>query len=247
MEGHLSLLTWNIYGLERGYLRERTEYICKYITEQAPSIVFLQEVIHSTWSTITTRLGGAYNCFCGTPRARYFPAVLVKKDEAIQCGKESVIDFPTSGQGRYLIQVLVKYKGKEITFLSSHIESLDEKRNVEERAKQLKTAFDKMDKINKSGGIAVFGGDTNTFDREIEAIGLPPLVQDIWVLLGSDKKKCKTWNTSFLVQRFDRVFFGPTSGTTHPVTFDLVGREKLPDPSCYPSDHLGIWINFEVG
>ena len=241
-----SLLTWNIYGLQPSHLCERTEYICKYILEHAPSIVFLQEVVHRTWPLLTSQLSGAYHCFNGKPKAHYFPAMLVKKQDEIQCQKESIIDFPSSGQGRYLIQVPITFRGVEITFLSSHIESMNEQVHIKERKAQLQTAFNKMEEIRKSGGVAVFGGDTNTFDEEIKEIGLPSLVQDTWVHLGSDKKKCKTWNTNFPVHRPDRIYFGPTNGSVIPVTFDLIGKDRVPNYGCYPSDHLGIWINFEV-
>ena len=242
----LTLLTWNIYGLQSAHLRERTDYIIKYIQERTPAVVFLQEVVPHTWPTLTAQLGGSggYQCYCGTPKAHYFPAVLVRKD--ISCRDQTVIDFPSSMQGRYLIQVPIMYNGKDISLLCSHIESMDKAANIAERKKQLKMAFDKMEELGKSGSVTIFGGDTNTFDTEIEDIGLPEQVKDVWVFLGSDKKKGKTWNTNVLIHRPDRVYFGPTEGPVTPVTFDLIGNERIPRLGCYPSDHLGIWIDFDM-
>ena len=243
---NLELLTYNIYGLQPAYLHERTDYICKYILEQYPSVIFLQEVVHNTWPTITSQLGANYHCFCGQPKAHYFPALLVKRDDKIKCNKETVIDFPTSGQGRYLISVPITCNGKDIILLSSHIESMDEKHHVQERKSQLKTAFNKMEELIKKGDIAIFGGDMNTFDAEISNVGLPTSVQDVWVYLGSDRKKCKTWNTKFPVNRPDRVYFGPTDGPVCPTTFDLIGKDIISHFGCHPSDHYGILINFAM-
>ncbi len=179
----LSLMTWNIYGLQPAYLHERTAYICDYILEHSPSVIFLQEVVHNTWPTLTARLSDMYYCHCGTPKAHYFPALLVKKDDKIKCKKESIVDFPSSGQGRYMICVPIVYNGKEIVLLTSHIESMDDKQNIKERKTQLKTAFNMMEELIKKGNMTIFGGDMNTFDAEISDIGLPTVIQDIWVRL----------------------------------------------------------------
>ena len=246
MQRSLSLLTWNIYGLQPAYLNERTEYVCKYILDRSPSVVFLQEVVDRTWHTLKSRLEQCYECFSGMPKAHYFPALLIKRDESVECKKHHILDFPTSSQGRYLIEANIVFEGVEIAFLSSHIESMDREENITERKSQLKRAFNRMDELIKVGGVAIFGGDMNTFDAEIQDIGLPGAVSDIWQFMGADKKECKTWNTNFLVHRPDRVYFGPRDGIVYPTSFDLVGRDKLVGLDCHPSDHLGILIDFQL-
>ena len=252
-ESGLSLLTWNIYGLHPGELQERTSAVCDYVLKHSPSVVFFQEVVQQTWPTITSHLGSQYHCYCGRPRAHYFHALLIRNDSDIKCPTdENVINFPTSTQGRYIIEVSTSLvlppplHSVKIHFLTSHIESMDEGHNVAERKSQLKVAFNRMEELNKMGTISIFGGDMNTYDSEILEIGLPPSVTDIWEYCGAEKGKKQTWNTNVPVFRPDRVYLGPKDGPLIPVKFCLVGREKLSKYNCYPSDHLGIWIDFKL-
>ena len=241
----LTLLTWNIYGLQSSYLQERTRSICDYIITHQPSVVYLQEVVYATWHTITAALGVHYHCFCGNPKAHYFIAILICKDASIKCSeKEDVIEFPTSTMGRYLIDVCVVWHSLTIHFLTSHLESMNEERIVIERKKQMKTTFSLMQDYCEK--ISVFGGDLNTTNFEVQDVGLPDCIVDLWEVCGSDKKEKMTWNSNFLTTRYDRVYLSPKDGPVQPVKFYLIGREKLDKIGCHPSDHLGIWVEFNL-
>lgn len=243
----LTLLTWNIYGLQSSYLQERTRSICDYICTHQPSVVYLQEVVYATWPTITSALGIHYHCFCGNPKARYFIAILIRKDASIKCfEKEDVIEFPTSTMGRYLIDVHVIWHDLTIHFLTSHLESMDKERNVIERKKQMQTSFSLMQDYYEKNIISVFGGDLNTTDFEVQDVGLPDSIVDLWEVCGFDKKEKLTWNSNFPTTRYDRVYLCPKNGPVQPVKFYLIGREKLDEIDCHPSDHLGIWVEFNL-
>lgn len=246
----VTLLNWNIYGLHGGHLQERTEYICEYILSHSPTVVYLQEVVHSTWPMITKKLGDHYNSYCGTPRCHYFNGLLIRKSPDITplSEKEEVVVFPTSGMGRYLIGLPVCVQGKKMYFLTSHIESLDSNGCVAERKKQIGEALKMITDRHKNDGFVscVFGGDLNTRDSEISEIGLPEGVIDIWEACGSSKKEKLTWNTNVPVSRCDRVYLCPSDGPLMPVSFKRIGGERLEGFGCFPSDHFGIWIEFKV-
>ena len=246
----ITLLNWNIYGLHAGHLKERTEYICDYILSRSPTVVYLQEVVHSTWPMITSKLNELYTCYCGVPRCHYFNGLLVRKspDITLLSEREEVVEFPTSGMGRYLIGLPVCVHGSNVYFLTSHIESLDQDRNIIERKKQIREALKMMTDKHKNDGFVscVFGGDLNTKDSEISEIGLPEGVIDIWEATGSNSKEKKTWNTNVPVVRCDRVYFCPKDGPLVPTSFSLIGGERLKGLGCFPSDHFGIWIEFKL-
>lgn len=247
----ISLLNWNIYGLNPRHLEERTKHICDYILSRSPSVVFLQEVVHSTGLTITSMLGEHYHYYFGTPRAHYFNGLLVRKspDIVILSDKEEYIPFPTSGMGRYLIGVTTRCHGIDVHFMTTHIESLDAEHNVTERKKQLKMAFDKMVELSNRKPVpllCVFGGDLNTEDTEIREIGRHDSIIDIWEACGSKRSEKRTWNTQVPVKRYDRIYMCPCNGLIEAVNFCLFGTERVGGVGCYPSDHFGVWIEFKI-
>jgi tyrosyl-DNA phosphodiesterase 2 len=240
-----SLLTWNIYGLESKHLHERTVHICDFVQRENPTVVFLQEVVQWTWPIITANLVTNYHCYQGKPKAFYFNAVLIRKSPDMICPeKEDVVDFPGSRMGRYLINVPVHCHGKTIHFMTSHIESLDKEHNIHERKNQIKTAFGMMQQYADNSLLSIFGGDMNTYDKEIQEIGLPSSVIDVWEACGSYKAEKFTFNSEVLVKRLDRVYLGQNSDIVKAVGFHLVGRDKIAKLGCHPSDHLGVWIDF---
>lgn len=244
---HLSLLTWNIEGLNPRHLFERTEAICDYLLAHQPSVVYLQEVVHVNWPHLTRKLSEHYRCYCGVPRAHYFNAILLNKTSGIEPSNDSetVVSFPASTMGRYLIQLPAKFNGVQIHFMTSHLESMDDEANVSERKSQLKQCFTTMEQLRLKSTISIFGGDLNTRDSEVQEVAKPNTVMDVWEACGSDKDCKRTWSTAAPFHRYDRVYISANEGVLTPEKMYLVGGERLQSHYCFLSDHFGIWIDFK--
>ena len=112
----------------------------------------------------------------------------------------------------------------------------------------MKTVFDMIQENSAKSVAFVFAGDTNVAkDHEIQEVGLPGNVADVWEMCGSSEKEKLTWNIEAqpLVSRLDHVYIN-NNGPLRPVKFCLIGREKIDKFGCYPSDHLGVWVDFEI-
>lgn len=113
-----------------------------------------------------------------------------------------------------------------------------------------------MQKVNKT---SLFAGDLNVRNKEVNKIGVPKEVLDVWEACGSDEKHKFTWDTrkndffeekQTITARYDRMYLSPSDGRVKPMLFELVGKEKIPIASCgqesFPSDHWGMWAEFEI-
>lgn len=256
-KGCLQLLSWNIDGLDRRNLQERTNAVCDFIMDRKPHVVYLQEVVPPTRVTIVGRLNDAYDCFSVVnPPAHYYPAILVRKSSMeVHSGLEYNV-FPTTIMGRHLLKLVVKFCGLEIHLMTSHLESM--KDNAAERKKQLREAFGIMAELQKTKkAISVFGGDLNVEGNEVNSVGLPENTVDLWQACGSDKEHQFTWDVSENDNldwpypnkprlRFDRLYLCPSDGALRPKSFSLVGKERLASCGRFPSDHWGLWTELEV-
>ena len=244
---HLSLVTWNIEGLNHRYLSERTEAICDYLLAHQPSVVYLQEVVHTNWPQITRSLSEDYHCYCGVPLVHYFNAILLNKTSGIEpsTDAETALKFASSVMGRYLIRLPAKLNGLDVHFMTSHLESMDSEANVTERKSQLKQCFSIMEQLRLQSAISIFGGDLNTRDSEVQEVGKPDTIVDVWEACGSDKNCKRTWSTVAPFHRYDRVYMS-ASDILVPEKMRLVGGERLQSHHCFLSDHFGIWIDFQI-
>ena len=255
----LLLLSWNIDGLDERDLEERTTAVCQTILLKQPHVVFLQEVIHQTLKILQQKLKTKYHFFVpSNPPVHYFVAVLVKKDASggLVPGSHTSHSFPGSRMGRQLLEVPLSFRGVDYIFLTSHLESL--KDSSAERKAQLKAAFEVMVKAGKEWKACVFGGDLNIRDAELKSVGIPEGIADAWQACGSDPESKFTWdvkNNDNLdwrypnrpQARYDRVFFTTGgSGRLQPRLFELVGQDRLHNCGRFPSDHWGIWVEFET-
>ena len=138
--------------------------------------------------------------------------------------------------------------------MTSHLESM--KDYASERKRQLKNVFGIMEKLQQSKA-CIFGGDLNVRDAEVASVGLPKSTVDVWEACGSQMKHKYTWDISTNDNldwpfpnkpklRFDRLYLSPTDSQLVPKSFELVGRERLPSCDRFPSDHWGMWAEFEV-
>ncbi len=167
------LLSWNIDGLDGKNTVERARAVCSFIKTKLPHVVFLQEVVDSTWAEITKELNTNYDCFSSRSSARYYVVTLVRKDTVKTTGSVECLQFESSRMGRSLLQVPIRFADVEILLMNSHLESTDDAPCTQERRKQLKRAFDIMEATCKKQPevSCVFAGDLNLLDGDVRKVG----------------------------------------------------------------------------
>ena len=124
------------------------------------------------------------------------------------------------------------------------------------RKRQLREVFAKMSAIKEKGDICIFGGDLNLRDKEVQSVGIPNGIVDVWEACGSPKEHQYTWdietndNLSWKYPnkpraRYDRLYLCPAEGDRiKPQGFTLIGRERVTSIGRFPSDHYGIYVEF---
>lgn len=236
------LLTWNVDGLDSNFLGSRTRAVIQTIKVTRSDVVFLQEVVDSSFELLGKYLSDEFHIICPEPpRAdlegpSYFCTMLLSKRK-FGSGPENIqlktFWFPGSQMGRHLLMASCRLSGykRPLYFLTSHLESCRE--SSEEREKQLKQCYVQMQRAvsDFGAGVVVFGGDLNLRDREAQKVmtqtdkeGLHPC--DAWEVLGSAPETRYTWdlqkNDNKVIpspypirMRLDRVYFH-----THPGLLD---------------------------
>lgn len=252
-DGKLSLISWNVDGLDTDNLAERARGLCSYLVLYTPDVVFLQELIPPYVQYLKKR-AVSYLIIEGGEEA-YFSGMMLKKSR-VRFLESEIIAYPTTQMMRNLLVAQVTFKGQKLCLMTSHLESC--KGHAEERMKQLRVVLQRMKDASEDVTV-VFGGDTNLRDTEVAKVGLPSSVCDVWERLGKQEHCRYTWDTKAnnnkTVQyvcrcRFDRIYFRPASkeGVPRlaPDHMALVGLEKL-DCGRYTSDHWGIYCSFIAG
>lgn len=250
----LHLLSWNIDGLCEQYTTERARVVCDVINERKPEVVYLQEIVGSTWNIIKKRLGDNYFFYRDDEIAtswHYFCVLLLRKNSAVTPNSHhpEILRFPESQQKRYLIKMRVNFRGIPILLLTSHLESLV--RYAGERKNQLKACFQimKEELSSEPRGMSILGGDLNLMDKELaQMCGLPDYFYDVWEKCGSEYDEKYTWDSSEPRFRLDRLLCCAGQDLKLvPSLFQLVGQERVQRcGDMFPSDHLGIWAEFEL-
>ncbi|XP_056154633.1 tyrosyl-DNA phosphodiesterase 2 [Lampris incognitus] len=248
-ENKLSLLTWNVDGLDTNNIQERARGLCSYIVLYTPDVVFLQELIPPYIHYLKKR-AVSYS-FVEGGEDGYFTGMMLKKSRVKLQGSE-IVPYPTTQMMRNLLIAHVTFKGHELCLMTSHFESC--KGHAAERMKQLSLVMQRM-RDAPDNLTVLFGGDTNLRDTEVAKVGLPPDVYDVWERLGKREHCRYTWdtksNTNKNVQyisrcRFDRLYVRPATREGVPSlaaeNMALVGQEKL-DCGRYTSDHWGIYCS----
>ncbi|CAF1426952.1 unnamed protein product [Adineta steineri] len=212
---------------------------------EEPDAIFLQEVIPIAFDLIRNLLPD-YDSYAGNSES-YFVVILTRR-ELFKVQNFEIIPYPGTNIGRNLLIVHAMYKNSiEIDLMTSHHESGTEEIASKERMKQLKLCFKHMTDA-PSHRIALFGGDLNIREKELQKVG--------------KRKECTyTWdinrNTNVYYPsteyrpraRFDRLYYRPSTQTTiqfQPVYFELEGLEKLPSIKRYCSDHWAIQAYFDI-
>ena len=250
----LHILSWNIDGLCEQFTSERAGVVCDIIDKRKPEVVFLQEIVNSTWSLLNKRLGSVYFIYRDEEIAtswHYFCILLIRKNSAVtqKSDHPEIVRFPESQQKRYLIKFRINFRGIPILLLTSHLESLV--RYAGERKNQLKTCFRimKEELVKEPRGVSILGGDLNLLDKELAQVsGLPDDFYDVWETYGSEYSEKYTWDSNEPRFRLDRLLCCANKDVKLlPSLFQLVGGDKLQKcGDMHPSDHLGIWAEFEL-
>lgn len=250
--GKLSLLTWNVDGLDTVNLGERARGLCSYLVLYTPDVVFLQELIPSYVQYLKKR-AVTYTIIEGNEDG-YFTGIMLKKSR-VKLLKSEIISYPTTRMLRNLLVAQVSFSGQELCLMTSHLESCKEQ--AKERMTQLKTVLKRISEAPDNVTV-LFGGDTNLRDAEVTKVGgLPAGVCDVWERLGEQEHCRYTWDTKANSNkgvryvsrcRFDRVYLRPAreGPRVAPEHMTLVGLEKL-DCGRYTSDHWGIYCGFSLG
>lgn len=250
-DSKLSIITWNVDGLDTLNLADRARGLCSYLALYTPDVVFLQELIPPYVQYLKKR-AVSYLFFDGSDDG-YFTGIMLRKSR-VKFLESEIICFPTTQMMRNLLIAQVTFSGQKLYLMTSHLESC--KNQSQERTKQLRVVFQKI-KEAPEDAIVIFAGDTNLRDAEVANVGgLPAGVCDVWEQLGKQEHCRYTWDTKANSNktvpyvsrcRFDRIFLrsaksGPTVTPDH---MTLVGMEKL-DCDRYTSDHWGIYCTFNT-
>ncbi|GAA6224571.1 tyrosyl-DNA phosphodiesterase 2-like isoform X1 [Lates japonicus] len=252
-DNKLSLITWNVDGLDGEEQPERARGLCSYLTEYSPDVVLLQELVQPYVRFLHKRLGVDYT-FIEGGKEHYFTGMMLKKSRITLLDSE-IVAYPTTQMLRNLLVAQVLFRGQKLCLMTSHFESC--KDSAEERMRQLQLVMRKMSEAPDDVTV-LFGGDTNLRAAEVAEVGLPSSVCDVWEQLGRPLCCRFTWDTKYNTNnnipvnrhfRFDRVYLRRASKDgvpqVDPDSMGLVGLEKL---KCgrFTSDHWGIYCRFSA-
>lgn len=251
-DGKLSLITWNVDGLDTDNIAERARGLCSYLVLYTPDVVFLQELIPPYVQYLKKR-AVSYLMIEGGEEG-YFTGMLLKKSR-VKFVESEIVAYPTTQMMRNLLVAQVIVNSQKLCLMTSHFESC--KGHAAERMKQLHVVMQRMSEAPDDVTV-VFGGDTNLRDAEVTKVGLPATVCDVWERLGKQEHCRYTWDTKannnktvpYVSRcRFDRIYFRSATkdGVPRlaPDHMALVGLEKL-DCGRYTSDHWGIYCTFSA-
>uniref|UniRef100_A0A8C7FGE7 Tyrosyl-DNA phosphodiesterase 2 n=1 Tax=Oncorhynchus kisutch TaxID=8019 RepID=A0A8C7FGE7_ONCKI len=101
----LSLLTWNIDGLDLDDIKERLSRLLDYLIKYHPDIVLLQEVISPIYQVLQQVLK-PYHVLPGSDRS-YFTVILLRKSR-VQLLESSIVNYPTTEMRRNLLMAHVR-------------------------------------------------------------------------------------------------------------------------------------------
>uniref|UniRef100_H2U0X2 Tyrosyl-DNA phosphodiesterase 2 n=1 Tax=Takifugu rubripes TaxID=31033 RepID=H2U0X2_TAKRU len=249
----LSLISWNIDGLDGEKQPERARGLCSCLTSYSADVVLLQELVPPYCRFLKNRLSTAYT-FIEGGKEGYYTAMLLKKSR-ITLLDWKIIAFPTTRMARNLLVAQVLFKGQKLCLMTSHLESC--KPHAGERMRQLQLLLKKMTEVPDDVNI-LFGGDTNLRDAEVARVGLPICIHDVWEQLGEPEDCRYTWDTltntnkdvDFICRiRFDRLYLRQSAKDGIPQlkadSMALLGLEKL-ECKRYISDHWGIYCKFST-
>lgn len=235
--GSLSLVTWNLFGLEPLQRDVRTEAACMgLLLEDPPDIVCFQEVIDRTLvAHLRPHFSNAGYAHVVQPAStEYTCALFVRSPLALMSA--GVRPFPSSQMGRALLEATVDWNGQPVLILTAHMESL--KSGSAARREQLARI---RQRLETHPGPALFAGDTNLRDAEVGDLGT---LRDAWEVAGSpaDRFTWSPWKGRARA-RFDRVFLSPHWTCD---AFRLGTGAKVPEADVPVSDHRSVHVQVSL-
>uniref|UniRef100_A0A8C6S4C1 Tyrosyl-DNA phosphodiesterase 2 n=1 Tax=Neogobius melanostomus TaxID=47308 RepID=A0A8C6S4C1_9GOBI len=213
-DSKLSLVSWNVDGLDIENLIERAWGLCSYLDIYTPDVVFLQELI-PPYVQYLKKNAVSYLIIEGGKEG-YFTGMMLKRSR-VELLEKNIVPYPTTTMLRNLLVAQATFKDHKLCLMTSHMESC--KGHAEERMKQLRVVMQRMTDAPDDVTV-LFGGDTNLRDTEVAEVGLPSTVSDVWESLGKREHVRYTWDTksntnkeiSHVCQfRFDRLYLRPAS------------------------------------
>lgn len=250
----LSVLSWNLDGLDNVSLFIRTKAAIETLKKEDADVVFLQEVVHQSWQILQDDLSTLYHLIPASTSDPYFTAVLLKITTVFLDSKK-VQPFFTSVMMRKLQILHVNVKGIDVKLMNTHLESTAA--HSVERLRQLKICFDEIASTDPKYNV-IFGGDLNLNANDMRSATIPKSVVDIWEMLGSKPETRYTWDTRYNTNkqmdgpgrprcRFDRFYFRSScTKNIVPYGFNLTGIKKIKNCSKFASDHWGIHSHFHI-
>uniref|UniRef100_A0A6M2CWU3 Tyrosyl-DNA phosphodiesterase 2 n=1 Tax=Rhipicephalus microplus TaxID=6941 RepID=A0A6M2CWU3_RHIMP len=248
----MTLVSWNVDGLNQKYLHQRIMAVCNEILRLDPDVVFLQEVIPEIEPSIRLRFA-RYLCIPNESQGYYVMTLL--KGDSVKYVSHDVTQFSSTKMERHIVRTEATFNNKDLVLLNTHLESMAYSSDV--RQTQLRRCFRQCRKEPPVKTV-ILGGDMNLRDHEVDSSGgVPDGIQDVWTACGSDPGSCYTWdmtcndNLDFGKKvtarlRFDRIYVRHSQPThLKPVFFKLIGQRRLQNEQCFPSDHWGIAVQFK--
>lgn len=118
----LSIVSWNIDGLDEKNLKARCRAVIQQIEQQALDIVCLQEVIPTTLAYLKDKLPHYVVISEHQEGAEYFTAILFRRF-TVYLDDFSAITFPESRMGRNLLVVNCHIGQANLCIMTTHLES----------------------------------------------------------------------------------------------------------------------------
>lgn len=263
----ITLLSYNIDGLNPVNLQYRTHNALALIISENPDVIQLQEVIHETAPVLATTL--SCNGYSTLPdlsmgMCHYFTMSFYKKDkfQNARLTRMPYAGSAASQQGRDSLQLELSHHGSRLLFINCHLESCGaafKSPGSAIRIAQLRNGLQKLCDHAETGP-AILAGDLNIREPEAAAVtsGFVGAITDASSAL--ERRPSNTWfipGPSRFSARYDRVYSNTASGLA-PKTFKVIGGEDIYPPGGQAefgkyeqlpyrtiSDHRGLVVTFE--
>uniref|UniRef100_A0A914Y4C6 Endonuclease/exonuclease/phosphatase domain-containing protein n=1 Tax=Panagrolaimus superbus TaxID=310955 RepID=A0A914Y4C6_9BILA len=241
----ITLVTYNVDGLDTGNLRTRFQGVVHIIAKINPEIILLQEVVDEHMDVINEVIAPMYHVITPLNKGMpYFTVTLVSKNissRTLECKP-----FANTSMGRTMSVFEGYWQKLRLVVIHSHLESMRE--HAQARKAQFSECMKRMEANLDPDTLVIFAGDLNIRDSELPMIH--PQIKDAWIAAGSDKETRYTWDNmknsnkglpNNVRYRFDRVYF---NGPFKKVDFSLAGTQQIRKIMCYPSDHFAVVCKF---
>jgi len=232
----MKILSWNISFTPFNTIRYRTIDIISEIKTKKPDIVLLQEVTRESEIIIQESQSlKNYNYYSIHTSSGYWNATLINKN--LICNNirydslklDSIMD-------REMLIIFLEIKDSLIIIGNVHLESTQSMASI--RQNQIKCIENYIG--NKLYDICIIGGDTNMLKNE-KCLN-ENLFVDAWKHLGSSRKKCYTYDSTYhhpekkgRRQRYDRLWVS-SKNKKEIQNIEISTHNKL-------SDHSAIVLN----